>query len=627
MPVALLVSPGFLILFARSALLVVCVGAIGAYCLSAALRRGEGAAGGAVRFVATLVAPATALAFAGIFFWPIALAMSVCAAVLQGRGALQLLADRFAAVLRALSPATIAASLVLAAVVSLRCAAALSSPPADGDGLAYHLPMTAAMLQDHSMWFTRTVLYPGAGELIDAIGGGALGAQSGRAIIECGVLLSLLLAAYGWARRAGARADGAVAAAVVAAAMPITVDQMLTSQNDLLVCAMAASACALWRPAPRLAAIALGLVMATKVTGLLLVPAIGLVMLAFEGWPFSLSDVAWAVALAAPWFVRTLLLAGTPLYSVASLGWSSTIAGNYARCWWWTLTAIRNYGSLAAILAPLGLAFAAFRRGRPALAGALPWLALASYVAWTLMPNGAESVAGTLDQIRSGWSIRYAAMLPFVLATSFAIVVDSTFKIRLAGLVAIVVAAGAVQRTVGATAALDPNAFLYLLPVGACALALALALVARRSATRAAWLSAGILAWSWAGAAGAQDIERSWNAKYLQWNVHIPPSNVIGDSRIHGDSSVAVVGMRSFPLVGPDFRRRVYEHVVASSPAAWLAQLRRDGVALLVATGDTGSPFEPTYLQRLPDEIEVSGAAGVSLLTTDGYVRVYSLQH
>jgi hypothetical protein len=612
-------------LLVRNVLLFTGVGVVAVFCLGAAFRRGEGAAGAAVRFVVTLLAPATAFAFAGIFFWPIALFASVTAALFQGVGSVNRLLDRSRPMLRALSPVTIAALCVFAALIALRCASALSTTPYEGDSLLYHLPMTAALLQEHSMWFTRASLYPGAAELAEALGSATTGTVNGVAIIEASEILVLFLAAFGWARQTGAGPNGAAAAAIVAGSLPIVVDQMFTSQNDILVCAMLASACALWRAHPRLAALALGVALATKVTALLLVPAVVLVMVVLEGWPFSLADVAWGLALALPWFVRTAALTGGPVYSIESLDWHSTIAGNFAKSWYWTITAIRNFGGLPAIAGVVALIFVARRRGRPPFAGAISWLAAVAYAAWAFMPHGAESVPGSLDQIRSGWSIRHAMLLPFALATSLPIALDMIPRVPLAGIVALAAAVNGILRAGNAIATQDPLAFAYTLPVIAVAICLIIALVARRPTIALAWLSCAVVLWTLASTSGATTMERRWASRYLQWHMWIPASAVLSDPVVARSSKVAVIGMRPFPFVGPTFSRRTYERIVRESPRTWLDQLRRDKVAVLVASGEAKSPEATDFLQPLPDEAAIAAEPGVCKLRTYGYVRVYGL--
>jgi hypothetical protein len=613
-------------LFVRNLLLATGVGVVAVFCVGAAFRRGEGAAGAAVRLVVTLLAPATALAFTGIFVWPIAATASVAVAVLQGIGSVNRLLDRVRTMFRAFSPVTITALFAFASLLALRCASAMSTTPYEGDSLLYHLPMTAALLQDHSMWFTRASLYPGAAELGEALGSATTGTVNGVAVIEASEILVLFLAAFGWARQAGASREGATAAAIVAGTLPIVVDQMFTSQNDIFVCAMLASACALWRAQPRLAALALGIALATKVTAFLLVPAVMLVMVALEGWPFSLADVGWGLALALPWYLRTTILTGGPVYSIESLDWHSTIAGNFAKSWYWTLTALRNFGGLPAIAGIVALIFVVRKRNRPPFARATPWLAAVAYVAWALMPHGAESVPGSLDQIRSGWSIRHAMLLPFALATSLPIALDRIPRVPLAGVVALAVAVSGFVRAGNAIATQDPLAFVYTLSVAAVAICLILALVARRPTIALAWLSCAVVIWSAASTSGAMSMHRLWASRYLQWHMWIPASSVLTDPVLVRSSRVAVIGMRPFPLVGSTFSRRTYERIVRESPRTWLTQLRRDRVQVMVAASEAKSPDAPDFLKPLPEEAAIAAEPRVCLLRTYGYVRVYGLE-
>ena len=624
------------VLFARSALLIVCIAAVFISCSSAALRRGEGAAGAGVRILITLIGPASVLAFVGLFYWPLALAASLVAAAWQGANSTSYLWTRLGEVWSSTSLVSKAALITLAVACAFRAGAALSTPPTEGDSLLYHLPMSAALIQDHTMWFTRALLYPGASELGEALGAASTGTVTGIVAFQLTEILALALVAFGWARRAGASIDGATAAAIVAVALPIVVDQMFTSQNDIVACVTVAAACVLWRPSPRLAAISLGLAAAAKVTAFVLIPAVAIVMIAFEGWPFSVTDVAWAVAISAPWYIRTWFLTGSPLYTVASLGWSSTIAANLAHAWRFVLAALRTYGGLGAVAGIAALAFLVGSRMRTTFARALPWLALASFVAWIVLPDSAESVRGTLDQIRQGWSLRYVILLPFVLATALPVVLDRVPVVPVAAFVALIAAASAVVRSANLSASNEPLGFVYAIPILLALLLVIIGLAARvRASTRthsaSAFIAAGLalVILSLIVVAGTQSVTRLWEAAYLQWSLRIPTSSVGLDTSIASSSKAAVVGMRSFPLVGPTFARRTYDNIIIESPSAWLAELRRSGVPVLAAAGESGAPDQPGFLQPLPVESwishDIARDAAICKISTHGYVRIYGL--
>ena len=618
------VSLAFVVSFVRVAILAAGVAVVWVLCASAAVRRGEGAAGAAVRIVLTLVVPATALAFAAVFVWPLALGSSVVLAFVQGRGTAGALAERIKAIWRSLSLPTKVAAVGLLVVGAFRCGTAIALPHLDGDSLMYHLPVTAALLQDRSMWFTRAVMFPSASEIADALACATAGTLNGRAIIGLVTLSVMLLAAYAWARRAGASQDGATAAAIIVGAMPMAVEQMFTSLNDLLVCSLLACTCALWRSAPRLAALAAGLVVATKVTALWLIPAVGIVMIAFEGWPFSFADVALAVAIAAPWYARTEVLAGHVVWPMASMGWASTIARNFSHAWGMSLDAIRHYGGQSAIGGVIALPYIAIRHRQIRFARALPWLALATYIAWILMPNAAESVPGTLDQIREGWSVRYASLLLLILVTSLPIALDDVRAFPLAGLLAVSAAASAIVRSGKAAAGLGLGSFPFALSLGVVAVCIMIAALVESQRLRRISVAAAIIVWAMTSVRGAEAIRQQWKSEYIQWTNLLPPSTVGSDRRIAGERSAAVIGLRPFPLVGPDFTRRVYEDFLLS-PDAWLRTLRTHRIGVLVAAGLTGSPKQPGFLQPSPLEIAVARLPGVCLMGEDGYVRLYAL--
>ena len=620
-----------IVLFVRCTLLIACVGVVSIFCLAAALRRGEGAAGASVRILVTLVVPATALAFIGLFYWPIAVGASLLAAAWQGARAAALLKDRLLEVWSATSLVSKVALLAVGVACAFRAGGALSMPPIDGDSMLYHLPMSAALIQDHSMWFTRALLYPAAAELSNAIGGAATGNVNGTVVFELVEILALALVGFGWARRAGASMDGAAAAAVVAIALPLVIDQMFTAQNDIFVCTTVAAACVLWRKAPRLAVISIGLAFAAKVTAFVLVPAIAVVMIVFEGWPFSIGDIGWAAALAAPWYVRNWALTGSPLYTVASLGWSSTLAANFSHTWRFMLSALRTFGGLTAVAGAIALAFF-ITPGRNSFARALPWLAAAAFVSWIVLPDSAESVPGTLDQIIQGWSLRYALLLPFVLATALPIILDRLTLLPLAVLVALVAATSAIVRSANLTASNEPAGFVYGVPLLVAMVVIIIGFLAgtslksrRRSTPTAGALAIALVIVSVTMLVGALSIRQFWNASYLQWSPRIPASTVGLDKHVLSHSQVAVVGMRSFPLVGPAFERETWENVIIEAPEAWLARLRKSNISILVAAGESGAPDQPGFLQPLPVEKRISQSVGVCKLATHGYVRVYGL--
>jgi hypothetical protein len=619
-------------LLARSVVLVAYIIAVIIYCAAAALHKREGPAGAAVRILVTLLAPATFLAFSGLFYWPLTLGVSLLAAAWQGAALTPQLLGRVRDVWNSMSLVSKVALLALSVACAFRAGSALSTPSIDGDSLLYHLPMSAALIQDHSMWSTRALLYPGAAELGAAIGGAATGNVNGMVAFQMTTIFVLGLVAFGWARKAGASVDGAAATSIIAVALPIVVDQMFTSQNDILFCTVLAAACVLWRSSPRLAGLSLGLAASVKLTALAVVPAVALVMIFFDGWPFSVADIAWAASIAAPWYLRTWVLTGTPLYTVASMGWSSTIAANFASSWRFVLSALRTYGGLAAGAGAVALVFLSMARERNAFARALPWLALMAFASWIVLPNSAESVPGTLDQIRQGWSLRYAVLLPFVLATALPIALDRVPRLPLAAFAALVAAASAIVRSANLTASNEPLGFFYAIPVLIALVLITIALLVRpsveggnRSVMGQAAAAVAIAIIGLTITVGAQSVRRLWNPSYLQWSSLIPVSSVILDKHILSSSKVAIVGMRSFAFVGPEFERQTYDNIIIETPASWLARLRRSGVSILAAAGESGSPDQPGFLQPLPVETWISHAAGVCKIATYNYVRVYGL--
>ncbi len=503
-------------------------------------------------------------------------------------------------------------------------------PPLDGDSLLYHLPMTAALVQDHSMWFTRAILYPGAVELGEALGAATVGSVNGIVVFQTLQVLTLMFAAFAWARKVGGSIDAAAASAVMAAALPLVIDQTGTSQNDIFVCTMLIATCALWSQAPRLAALAIGLAVAAKLTSLILIPAVAIVMLASEGWTFSIVDVLCGVAIAVPWYLRTWLLTPSPIYSYANKGWHSTIAAHFAAASPYIIPTLRIYGGLAGLIGIIAVVYiAATGTSRPRFARTLPWLCILVFLAWIVLPNTAEDVPGTLGQIREGWSIRYAIFLLFVLATSVPIALDKIRPLPLAAFVALVASASAIVRSANETASTEAIGFLYAVPLVLCSIFLfawlrSLERVRKNFAGVASLvLAIGVL--SITGVIGARSMTKFWNAAYLQWSTRIPVNDVALDPQVGTSSKVAVLGMRAFPLVGPAFERRTYEDIVVSSSTPWVERLRKSGVSLLVAADESGSVYSIGFMKPLPEEKAIAAEPDVCLLSRRAGARVYGL--
>ena len=620
-----------LVLCARYATLLACFAAVAAWCCAAALRRGEGAAGAAVRILVTVLAPATALAFCGLLWWPLALGASTVAAAWQGYKDFPALVVRLRTDWAALSPVAKTAFLTLGAAVALRAGGAVSTPPGDGDSLLYHLPMVAALVQDHSMWFTRALVYPATSELGEAVAAAATGTVNGIVAFQCLQIGVLLLVGFGWARRLGASLDGSAAAGVLAGGLPLAIDQMFTSQNDMFVCTVLAAGCLLWRPSPRLSALAFGLALAAKVTAFVFVPAIVIVLALVEGWTLSASDVLWAASMAAPWYLRTWVLTGGPIYTVASMGWRSTLAANLKEAAPFMVSGLRTYGGIGALAGIAASIFLALRLGRSAFQIAQLWLAVAALVSWMLLPNAAESVLGTLDEIRNGWSLRYALLLPFIAVVALPVALDLVRRFPLAALAAVVAAASALVRSANLTQSAQPSAIAYAVPLLVALIAAWAGLVFTprgrgRSIVATAVVVLALATSSLTMVVGERSIRALWQASYLQWTTELPPSSMLFDPDVRGADKVAVIGLRSFPFVGPQFATRTYDNVLVETPATWLAALRRGGVRVLVASGPTGSPDQPGFLRPLPTEKSIAASPGVCLLAALGYARVYGLE-
>jgi len=181
-----------------------------------------------------------------------------------------------------------------------------------------------------------------------------------------------------------------------------------------------------------------------------------------------------------------------------------------------------------------------------------------------------------------------------------------------------------VVRSANVTASLQALGFVYALPIALTA-ACALLACSRRPAIRVTGAVCALAIWSLTATAGAQSIQRLWDAIYLQWSHRIPENDVILAPLVRNSAQVAVLGMRSFPLVGPYFARRTYEDIVVRPRLTWLEQLRQSGVPVLVASGESGSPVERDFMRALQQEVDIARAPGVCLLATYSAARIYGL--
>jgi hypothetical protein len=562
-----------------AALAAVAVTGIAIVCFRAAMAAGEGTAGAAVRILATLILPALTLAFTRLYYWPVALAASSSIALVQLRGA-----GRFSWTRRPW-PWLVLPAVLTVALVAIKASLAIASVPYDVDSNFYHLPMAIAYLQVHSAVPAQVMFHPGNAELLDALGLGALGSVGGQTLTETLVALTLFLAVYGVAAEAGASPPVRFLAACAVFAVPMIGDQILTSQNDVLVTALLLAAIALWRTSAPLAAIAVGLSAGAKFTG----PVEALVLLPFI-WDrrdprFSWRHVALAALIAAPWYVRNLVETGNPFFlGGQTAGFSSTIAAHFASmASFWVLTALRNYGGILTVFGIVAaLVLSQTRALRGTLAPRLAAMAAVLMLIWFVTPNTAETTPGTLDQIHSGWSLRYA--LPAIALFNVAAVLwlaRTNLYLALAVTTAFLIFN-------------DLRAYHGMLEVDAgvawFALPLAVAFLAAGAGTVRARLGAGLavagcLAFAWLEMRGGDRIAAIWDAQYAP---AVGP--VLQLAEVRAARRAATIEIETLPVIGPHFERYVVIGTEGTTIAAWWQRLRDEDPQVVVArdVGKTG---------------------------------------
>src|SRR3954463_7468915 len=211
------------------------------------------------------------------------------------------------------------------------------------DSLWYHMPFAADMAQTHSvigMDHVETVFtnwfYPQNSELLHAVGILLTGRDTLSLFLNFGWLAMAFLAAYGVGRPYGRGAVTTVAAAILLGCHTLVVRDPGAAKNDLAAAALLLASIALlvegwaqrrddWeRWAVAAAGLAAGLAAGTRVTGLAMAAALTLAGVvvgprgrrsaAFGWWSLP------ALAGAAFWYLRNLVVAGNPIPEVEQLG-------------------------------------------------------------------------------------------------------------------------------------------------------------------------------------------------------------------------------------------------------------------------------------------------------------------
>jgi hypothetical protein len=579
-------------------------------CIRAAALRADGGAGAAVRLTAVLVIPALVLAFARAFYWPLSLAVSLvaCALAWPRRGTVRQIAFAW-------TPWALALLGVLG-IVALRAALAVASVPSDVDSIYYHLPMSASYLQVHAAVPEQIMYHPGNAELLDAIGLGALGGVGGQTLTQAAVALILFLAAYGAAEAFGAPKSCRIPAACAAFAIPMIGDQLFTAQNDVLVAALLIAAIVLWPRNAMLAAVSVGLLAGVKFTGAALsavcIPII---------WSRRASDYSWkhaavAALIACPWYVRNAVETGNPFFlGHQTVGISSAIAGHpFSMAPFWVLTALRNYGGILALAGIPGMMLLANAPDlRAPLARRMPLLIVAIAIAWCFMPNTAETHPGTLDQIHSGWSLRYA--LAAVILLSVAAVVW-LWRIRpsLATAAVCLFLAFAFLRQYHEVAPLDPAVLAYV-PALAAIAALACVAFAMRPKPAAIAAVCACVAFAAVATRGGERISEIWNLRYDRY---VQVEGVLASPQLQAARRIATIQTRPLPVMGPQLRRWVLPDSDGSSFTVWKARIEALEPQIIVAND------LPDTHRMSDEEIFVRSWGQYRLVFDEGGGRVYA---
>ena len=575
---------------------------------------------------------------------------------------------------------------------------ALLSVPTDWDGLSYHLLYPARWLQEGRVLpsefgapHDQATLYPAAGEALHAFA---------MAIVRSDLLVAPLMVAgaalFGvavaaLARAAGAARPAAATAGALAATLPALASRAASSYVEpllefALVAALLFARRALADPAravafASLAGLAAGLAAGTKYVGLPLAAALAVglpLALAFARLPgrrvaAAAGGFAGATAVAGgAWYLRNALLAGNPFFPVPVFGLPHLarpgLDWEAGSIWsrWRDLAASGDLGELLFALPPGNAP--AMSLGPLALAGLL------------------GALVGTAPVVRPAWRERRGApgrlaaslVLPLGLLVLIATYLrlpwwDNPgllrslvrFAVPAAALAFALVAAavrreGAVRALAwfGAAGVLLQGHLAGVLPAAAplarglpvvavpAAVALALALLARRGHGSRARLAAGFAAGAAAFALFLAWVFREADRPRRQLDPALPAAPfaaaALAGERAHPGAATLVwassghheflalftgrrlerrvVGVRRHPAELPGWRRPPGDRsIVPVDPAFWRSELARAGADLLVVSrwGAAGELW--------PIEQQWAAAAGWSWLVDQRDFRIYGV--
>ena len=237
---------------------------------------------------------------------------------------------------------------VSVAIVLLDAVLAMA-PPTSGDALAYHLAAPKLWLAVHRMfpiWWDWPTFQPFATEMHYAYAQ-ALWSGASAVVVGAGLGGYSAVCVYGFARELAGRTAGAVAAALwvgqgfflweaTGGFVELALSAFLTLAFWHLVVYLRGGSAV----DAALAGVALGIGASTKIQAFLFAPAlfVGL-LIRPRRWRAVAVAAAAGMAVALPWFVRTWIWTGNPIYPIAFDGknWSRYAAAEYAGEW-------RGYG-------------------------------------------------------------------------------------------------------------------------------------------------------------------------------------------------------------------------------------------------------------------------------------------
>lgn len=336
--------------------------------------------------------------------------------------------------------------LVLLPFLAIAVLAAMAPPlPLDWDSLAYHLALPKLWLQadrvqsypyDHHSYFPQlTEMLFTAAHWVGGYGAAKL--------MHTWMSVLAVLCCAGFAAR-GSSASAAIWTALAVAACPLALWESGTAYIDMATAlytalAVFVSADAILRPTTTLlvlAALCAGLTAATKYNGLLTILLLaGICLFALRAHRFRAPIIVLLVAscVAAPWYIRTYLETGNPVYPFAyevfgGKYWSAENAATYrgeqvsfgvGRAPWelarvpWDLTVhperyLNQGGVIGALGVPLLLApiLLGFVRGRPRGYWLLVTFCALNLIAWFWLSQQSRYVLGLAPLLAAtvGWA-------------------------------------------------------------------------------------------------------------------------------------------------------------------------------------------------------------------------------